>query len=178
MSSGRRRGHYDMTIERVRASTHIAAPAKAVFAVIADPASMATAGSARQSTPGHSLIRPDVPDGDVARQPSERQLRDDQPSGRVRSAASDLLDSRARTSRGGRRKAQFGGWTRRYDLVALEPSRAEVTLTYDWTAVTPFPREHITFPPFPMDRSPTRCATWPSWLVQRAAANDTLASRR
>ena len=37
MSSGRRRGHYDMTIETWRASTIIAAPAEAVFAVLADP---------------------------------------------------------------------------------------------------------------------------------------------
>ena len=48
-------------------------------------------------------------------------------------------------------KPQFGGWTWRYDLVAAEPSRTEVTLTYDWTAVPPFLREHITFPPFPVD---------------------------
>ena len=31
MSSGRRRGHYDMTIETWRASTIIAAPAEAVY---------------------------------------------------------------------------------------------------------------------------------------------------
>lgn len=39
MSSGRRRGHYNMTIETLRASTIIAAPAGAVFAVLADPVS-------------------------------------------------------------------------------------------------------------------------------------------
>jgi hypothetical protein len=36
-------------------------------------------------------------------------------------------------------KPQFGGWTWRNDLVAAEPSGTEVTLTYDWTAVPPFP---------------------------------------
>ena len=36
-------------------------------------------------------------------------------------------------------KPQFGGWTWRNDLVAAEPSGTEVMLTYDWTAVPPFP---------------------------------------
>ena len=35
-------------------------------------------------------------------------------------------------------------------LVVLE-SRTEVTLTYDWSAVPPSLREHIPFPPFPID---------------------------
>src|SRR5829696_5134955 len=48
MSSGRRRGHYAMTIETVQASTLIAAPAEAVFAVLADPASDLLAAG-----PGH-----------------------------------------------------------------------------------------------------------------------------
>ena len=39
MSSGRRRGHHDVTIETVQASMIIAAPAEVVFAVLADPAS-------------------------------------------------------------------------------------------------------------------------------------------
>jgi hypothetical protein len=39
MSSGCRRGHYDMTLETLQASTIIAVPAEAVFAVLADPAS-------------------------------------------------------------------------------------------------------------------------------------------
>ena len=39
MSSGRCRGHYDMTSDTLQASTIIAAPAGAVFAVLADPAS-------------------------------------------------------------------------------------------------------------------------------------------
>lgn len=46
---------------------------------------------------------------------------------------------------------QFGGWIWRYDLDATELSGTAVTLTYDWSAVPPFLREHITFPPFPVD---------------------------
>lgn len=44
---------------------------------------------------------------------------------------------------------EFGGWIWRYDLAPLGPSEAEVTLTYDWSAVPQFVRERgIQFPPF------------------------------
>jgi hypothetical protein len=42
----------------------------------------------------------------------------------------------------------FGGWTWRYDLESVGPSRTTVTLTYDWSAVPPHIREYIRFPPF------------------------------
>ena len=74
----------------------------------------------------------------------------------------------------GNGKPHFGGWTWRYDLVATEPSRTEVTLTYDWTAVPPFLGEHITFPPFPGTNSLRHLAE----LVQQAVANGISARRR
>lgn len=43
----------------------------------------------------------------------------------------------------------FGGWIWRYDLRSVGPSEAQVTLTYDWSAVPPELRQHIQFPPFP-----------------------------
>ena len=43
---------------------------------------------------------------------------------------------------------EFGGWIWRYDLAPVTPSRTEVTLTYDWSAVPSHLREHIGFPPF------------------------------
>lgn len=43
---------------------------------------------------------------------------------------------------------EFGGWTWRYDLVPLGPFETEVTLTYDWSAVPPYIREYLQFPPF------------------------------
>lgn len=47
---------------------------------------------------------------------------------------------------------EFGGWIWRYDLVPLGPSEAEVTLTYDWSAVPGFVRDRgIQFPPFGPD---------------------------
>src|SRR4029077_651363 len=45
----------------------------------------------------------------------------------------------------------FGGWIWRYDLEAIGPSRANVTLTYDWSAVPPQVRAYLQFPPFGQD---------------------------
>ncbi|WP_434444428.1 polyketide cyclase [Lentzea sp. E54] len=45
----------------------------------------------------------------------------------------------------------FGGWFWRYDIKSLGSSEAEVTLTYDWTAVPPSIREYLTFPVFGPD---------------------------
>ncbi|PPK67453.1 polyketide cyclase [Actinokineospora auranticolor] len=47
---------------------------------------------------------------------------------------------------------ELGGWSWRYDLVPLDDSRTEVTLTYDWSAVPDFIRARgIPFPPFGPD---------------------------
>lgn len=42
----------------------------------------------------------------------------------------------------------FGGWIWRYDLEPVGDDRTEVTLTYDWSGVSPERREAIQFPPF------------------------------
>jgi uncharacterized protein YndB with AHSA1/START domain len=42
----------------------------------------------------------------------------------------------------------FGGWMWRYDVRSVGPADADVTLTYDWSAVAPELRQHIQFPPF------------------------------
>jgi len=42
----------------------------------------------------------------------------------------------------------FGGWIWRYDVRSAGSADADVTLTYDWSAVAPELREHIPFPPF------------------------------
>jgi hypothetical protein len=44
---------------------------------------------------------------------------------------------------------RFGVW--RYDLTPAGPSGDKVTLSYDWSAVPGFLRQHIGFPPFPPD---------------------------
>jgi hypothetical protein len=46
---------------------------------------------------------------------------------------------------------EFGGWIWRYDLTQLGPDEAEVTLSYDWSAVGPGPRQYRSFPPFAPD---------------------------
>jgi hypothetical protein len=43
----------------------------------------------------------------------------------------------------------FGGWTWRYDVRGAGSADADVTLTYDWSAVPSELRQHIQFPPFP-----------------------------
>src|SRR5262249_42966844 len=48
-------------------------------------------------------------------------------------------------------RLEFGGWIWRYDLTQLGPGETEVTLTYDWSAVGPAPRQRIQFPPFTPD---------------------------
>ncbi len=39
----------------------------------------------------------------------------------------------------------------RYGLEAIGPSQTIVTLTYDWSAVSPHVREYFQFPPFEND---------------------------
>ena len=46
----------------------------------------------------------------------------------------------------------FGGWIWRYDLARLGPAETEVTLTYDWSAVSEAVlRRQDHWPPFPPD---------------------------
>jgi hypothetical protein len=60
-------------------------------------------------------------------------------------------------------RLRFGGWVWRYDLTPAGPSETKVTLSYDWSAVPGFLRQHIGFPPFPPDHRATRCPTSPAW---------------
>jgi len=43
---------------------------------------------------------------------------------------------------------EFGGWSWRYDLKPVGSAQTQVTLTYDWSRVPSYLREHIEFPPF------------------------------
>jgi uncharacterized protein YndB with AHSA1/START domain len=45
----------------------------------------------------------------------------------------------------------YGGWSWRYDLAEDGAGACRATLTYDWSAVPAFLREHIAFPPFGED---------------------------
>lgn len=46
---------------------------------------------------------------------------------------------------------ELGGWTWRYDLAPLTDRSTAVTLSYDWSDVPAANREHIEFPPFPVE---------------------------
>jgi hypothetical protein len=46
---------------------------------------------------------------------------------------------------------RFEGWIWRYDLAPLGPSKSEVTLSYDWSAVREPERLEVQFPPFTPD---------------------------
>ena len=48
-------------------------------------------------------------------------------------------------------EVSYGGWVWRYDLEAVGPAHTTVTLTYDWSGLTPEARAVQKFPPFGVD---------------------------
>jgi uncharacterized protein YndB with AHSA1/START domain len=143
-----------MTNEVVTATTTIAAPAETVFAVLADPTTHAAidgTGWVRESLDGRPLTKP----GQIFR---IAMYHDNHPDGHYEMANKVVVldPPRAIAWEPGQRVAgadelQFGGWTWRYDLAPVNESETRVTLTYDWSAVPPFLREHIQFPPFAIE---------------------------
>ena len=143
-----------MTNETLQADTTIAASPEAVFAVLADPAThpiidgtgwVAKALDAAPLTGEGQLFRmamyhPNHPDGSY--EMINRVGVFDPPQAIAWEPGQDVA---------GDGEPTFGGWTWRYDLVPVEPSRTTVTLTYDWSAVAPSVREYLSFPPFPVE---------------------------
>lgn len=142
-----------MKNDNVSATLTVAVPADRVFAVLADPATHASIDGTgwvqecvdpEPLTRVGQLFRMDMfhtghPDGDY----------------RVVNKVVVLDAPRAvgwmtGTERPGR-EPEFGGWCWRYDLVPVGPSAAEVTLTYDWSAVPESIRAYLQFPPFGPD---------------------------
>jgi uncharacterized protein YndB with AHSA1/START domain len=149
-------GHQEVTSmadETVSATTIINAPAEAIFAVLADPARHAAidgTGWVRGSLDSKPLTaagqvfriamyHPNHPDGSY--QMANRVQVFDPPCVISWEPGQDTGDGTLR----------FGGWVWRYDLAPAGPSQTKVTLSYDWSAVPDFLREHIGFPPFPPD---------------------------
>jgi uncharacterized protein YndB with AHSA1/START domain len=142
-----------MTDETVSATTIIDAPADAVFAVLADPAKHAAidgTGWVRGSLDGQPLTaagqvfriamyHPNHPEGNY--EMANRVQVFDPPRAISWEPGQDAGDGSLR----------FGGWVWRYDLTPAGPSGTEVTLSYDWSAVPDFLRQHIGFPPFAPD---------------------------
>jgi uncharacterized protein YndB with AHSA1/START domain len=142
-----------MAVETVSATTIIYAPAKAVFAVLADPAKHAAidgTGWVREPLDSQPLTAPgqvfrmgmyhaNHPDGNY--EMANRVQVFDPPRAISWEPGQDTGDGSLR----------FGGWVWRYDLAPAGPSGTKVTLSYDWSAVPGFLRQHIGFPPFPPD---------------------------
>jgi uncharacterized protein YndB with AHSA1/START domain len=140
-----------MTDESVSATMVIDASAAGIFAVLADPAKHAAidgTGWVCETLDGKpltaagqvfqmSMYHPNHPDGHY--QVANRVQAFDPPSTISWEPGTESEDG----------TLSFGGWIWRYDLTPAGPSRASVTLSYDWSAVPDPIREHIGFPPFP-----------------------------
>ena len=142
-----------MADESVSATTIIAAPAEAVFAVLADPAKhaeidgtgwvrepvdrtpLAAAGQVFRMT----MYHPNHPDGTY--ETANRVEVFDPPNVISWKPGYDAGDG----------TLGFGGWIWRYDLTSAGASGTKVTLSYDWSAVPEDVRERIEFPPFGPD---------------------------
>lgn len=142
-----------MADDTVTATTIINAPAEAVFAVLANPASHVAidgTGWVRESLDGEPLIAA----GQVFRMAMYHPARPDgnyQMANRVQVLDPPRVISWEPGQDTGDGSPRFGGWIWRYDLVPAGPSATEVTLSYDWSAVPDVIRERIEFPPFPPD---------------------------
>jgi hypothetical protein len=132
------------------ATTTINAPSGVVFDVLADPSTHADidgTGWVRESLDGKRLTET----GQIFRMAmyhDNHPDKDYEMANRV-----EVFESpRAIAWRPGQgpddANLEFGGWFWRYDLKPVGSHQTEVTLTYDWSRVPPFLREHIQFPPF------------------------------
>lgn len=143
-----------MTDEVVSATTTIKASAQTVFAVLADPATHAAIDGTgwvceplehERLTRGGQIFRMGMfheqhPDGRY--EMANRVLAFDPPRAISWEPGQDVAGSD---------DVQVGGWVWRYDLAAAGPDATMVTLTYDWSAVSPAVRQEIPFPPFGPD---------------------------
>jgi hypothetical protein len=140
--------------ENVSATLTVAGPVERVFAVLADPTAHAAIDGTGwvQEAPDRAPLtevgqifrmdmhHPDHPNGDY--QVANKVVVLDAPRAIGWLTGQEKEDGRL----------EFGGWIWRYDLAPLGPSSAEVTLTYDWSAVPQYIREYLQFPPFGPER--------------------------
>ncbi len=140
-----------MNEEKVSATLTVAAPVARVFAVLADPVTHAAIDGTGwvQEPVGQSPL---TELGQVFRM---GMYHAGHPAGNYQTVnqVAVLDPPRAIGWLTGQDKGdgdlEFGGWLWRYDLAPLGPSKSEVTLTYDWSAVPQFIRDRgIPFPPF------------------------------
>jgi hypothetical protein len=139
-----------VTEESIKATATVSAPVDVVFDVLADPSTHQTidgTGWVRQSLDGNRLTKV----GQVFRM---AMYHDNHPNNDYEMANRVEVFERpnAVAWQPGQgpddTNLEFGGWIWRYDLEAAGQDKTAVTLTYDWSRVPPFMREHIGFPPF------------------------------
>ncbi|MGH3446001.1 MAG: hypothetical protein ACRDQA_25045 [Nocardioidaceae bacterium] len=143
-----------MTNETVSAIATIKAPAETVFAILADPTSHAAidgTGWVREPLDGEHLTQA----GQMFRM---AMYHDNHPDGSYEMANKirvfdppHAISWEPGQDVEGDGNPSFGGWIWRYDLTPISQSETEVILSYDWSAVPPFLREQIQFPPFAPD---------------------------
>ncbi|MFY9927195.1 MAG: SRPBCC family protein [Streptosporangiaceae bacterium] len=142
-----------MTSETLSASTTIGAPAETIFGILADPRTHPAidgTGWVREPLDGERLTG----EGQIFRMAmyhdnDDHLAKDYQMANKVcvfeQPSAIAWQPGQARDGDG---DLQFGGWIWRYDLAPAGSGQTKVTLSYDWSAVGPFLRQHIQFPPF------------------------------
>ena len=139
-----------MASATISVSITIAAPAAAIFAILADPANHAAIdGTGWVCDPIDR--QPLTASGQMFRM---AMYHANHPNGTYEMANRVQLFDPPHTiswmpgNDRGDGKVRFGGWIWRYDLVSLEPTETTVTLSYDWSAVPDDVRQQGRFPPF------------------------------
>ncbi len=140
-----------MSNDTINATVTIPASAEAVFDVLADPTTHAAidgTGWVREALDGETLTWVDQ----IFR---IAMYHDNHPDKNYEMANKVVVFDRPRAIAwepgqdiAGDGNLSFGGWIWRYDIRDTGPSEADVTLTYDWSAVPAELRQHIQFPPF------------------------------
>ena len=139
--------------ERIDTTATIQAPVDVVFDVLADPAMHAAidgTGWVRESLDGERLTKT----GQIFRMAMYHDNHPDkhyEMANRVEVFDPPQIIGWLPGRRGEAGQLAFGGWIWRYDLEQTGPAQTRVVLTYDWSAVPAYLREHIGFPPFPLE---------------------------
>ena len=139
-----------MTEERMTATITIQAPVQDVFDVLADPSTHEAidgTGWVRESLDGKPLIQT----GQIFRMAMYHDNHPDknyEMANRVEVFEPPHAVAWQPGQGSDNANLEFGGWFWRYDLKPVGSAQTQVTLTYDWSRVPSYLREHIEFPPF------------------------------
>ncbi|MCB0950934.1 MAG: polyketide cyclase [Mycobacterium sp.] len=139
--------------ETMIVTTTVDAPASTVFAILADPAKHSAidgTGWVREALDGELLTHVDQ----IFRIAMHH---DNHPEGDYEMANKVIAFTPEREigwepgQAGPDGVVEYGGWTWHYALEPAGAAQTRVTLTYDWSAVPAELRQHIQFPPFPVE---------------------------